>query len=82
MNIQKLLASSSDPKKLSMTIKAVLLALVPVFIVVTGMQEADVLGFIDQIVDVVFYGSALVSAFMGLYGLARKAYLGRWSAVE
>jgi len=80
MNLDKLIKSSADPKALSLTVKGVLTALLPVFIAFSGADEATANGILDLIVDVTFYGSALVSTVVTLYGLLRKLKLGRWSA--
>lgn len=61
------LASSADPEKLSLTLKAfvpLILAILPLSGVV-GVTESDLLVLIDQIVIV-------VSASLFLYGVARK----------
>lgn len=79
-NINKLLKSSADPEKLSTTVKGILLAIVPVIIMVTGLEQEEVNTLVNAIVQVVFLGASLISACQIIYGLARKIYLGRWSA--
>lgn len=80
MNFQKLITSSSDPKALSLTVKGILTALLPIVIALSGIDEATANGILDTIVNIVFYGSSLLSALVTLYGLLRKVKLGRWSA--
>ncbi len=82
MTIQKLLTSSADPKKTSLFVKGILVALVPLVMAFTGASEAYVSAIVDGIVDVVFYGTALLSSVQIVYGLARKLQFGRWSAIE
>ena len=62
--------------------QGVLVALVPFIMVATNLPEAEINTIIGYIVDVVFYGTALVSAVMTIWGLIRKAVNGRWSAAE
>lgn len=82
MNLSKLLTSSSDPTALSLTVKGVLVAILPVALVVTGVSESDANALIESIVDIVFYGATLFSLVMTAYGLVRKVIKGRWSAAE
>jgi hypothetical protein len=72
--MNKFLASSADPTKLSLTIKGVLLSLLPIILVVTGMTEETVQPIIDGIVQIVFLVTSLISAVQIIYGLIRKIY--------
>jgi hypothetical protein len=74
--MNKFLESSVDPSKLSLTVKGLLLSLLPVFLVLTGMTEETIQPIIDVIVQAVFLVTALVSTFQILYGLIRKIYVG------
>jgi hypothetical protein len=74
--MNKFLESSVDPSKLSLTVKGLLLSLLPVFLVLTGMTEETIQPIIDAIVQAVFLVTALVSTFQILYGLTRKIYVG------
>lgn len=76
----KLLRSSSDPTQWSLTIKSILLALVPLIMTLSGAQEAELMPIIDSIGEVVFYLTSLLSALGVIYGGARKIINGRWSA--
>jgi hypothetical protein len=80
MNFEKLITSSADPRALSLTVKGILVAVLPFLLMVTGLPEADANAIIEVVVDVVFYGSTLLSLIMTGYGLIRKALNGRWSA--
>ena len=79
MNFQKLTTSSSDPTKLSTTVKGFLLMLLPVVMMFTGLTEAELGPIVDAVATVVFAGASLVSGLQILYGLGRKVYLGRWT---
>jgi len=70
--MNKFLASSVDPSKLSLTIKGILLGILPIFLVVTGMTEETIQPIIDAIVQIVFLGTSFVSTFQIVYGLIRK----------
>lgn len=78
--MNKFLASSADPTKLSMTVRGVLVAIIPLLVVFTGLGDAEVNAIIDLIVNIVFWVTSIVSAVVTLYGLVRKVQLGRWSA--
>ena len=78
--MNKLFTSSADPKALSLTVKGILTAILPIVIVLLGIDEATANGILDTIVNIVFYGSTLLSALVTLYGLLRKVRLGKWSA--
>ena len=73
--MNKFLTSSVDPSKLSLTIKGILLGVLPIFLVVTGMTEETIQPVIDGIVQIVFLVTSLVSAFQIVYGLIRKIYI-------
>lgn len=80
MQIPKFLTSSADPTKVSTFVRGFLISLIPLAMVVTGIPQAELTGIVDAVVDVIFFALALVGAVQALYGLARKLYLGRWSA--
>ena len=78
--MNKLFTSSADPKQLSLTVRGILLAVLPILIALSGVDEATATGIVDTIVDITFYGTTLFSLVVTLYGLLRKIRLGRWSA--
>lgn len=80
MKKPKIIRSSADPTQVSMTVRGILLALVPVVMATTGITEAVANEFIDSVVQVVFLGTSLLSAVWTLWGLARKVYNRRWAA--
>lgn len=73
------LSSSADANKISLTVKGILLSLVPIIMIMTGLTEAEIQPIIDTIVQIVFLATTLISAGQVLYGLMRKIYLKRWS---
>lgn len=75
-----IIASSADPKKVSLFVRGLLLSLAPIAMLVFGLTEADVNGLLDAVVNVVFFALSLVAAGQVLWGLVRKVQLGRWSA--
>lgn len=73
------LSSSADANKISLTVKGILLSLVPIIMIMTGLTEAEIQPIIDTIVQIVFLATTMISAGQVLYGLMRKIYLKRWS---
>lgn len=73
------LSSSADANKISLTVKGILLSLVPIIMISTGLTEAEIQPIIDTVVQMVFLATTIVSAGQVLYGLMRKIYLKRWS---
>jgi uncharacterized membrane protein len=76
--MKKVLTSSSGSGNLSLTIKGLLLALVPVIISIAKTQgievaESDVVNIINNIFTI----ASLIAVVIGL---VRKIYLSRWSA--
>lgn len=70
MKYPKYLGSSTNPEELSLTIKGVLLSLVPILVVILGsfgvsVVQTDLVEFINAIF-------AVVSACIIAYGLGRK----------
>jgi hypothetical protein len=77
--MNKLLASSSDPKQLSLTVRGVLVAVVPLVAVVIRaaggeLDDSQVQAIIDGVSEAVFLLGSAVSAVMMVAGLVRKAY--------
>jgi len=70
MEKNKIIRSSVDPKKVSLTIKGVGIALIPTLIFIAGLfgfsfVEADLTGLVNAV-------ATLASAIMIVYGLVRK----------
>jgi ABC-type iron transport system FetAB permease component len=63
-----------------MTVRGVLMALVPFAMTALGITEAVANEAVDLIVQFVFLFTALLSTVWTLYGLARKVYNRRWAA--
>lgn len=77
--MNKLLASSSDPKQLSLTVRGVLVAVVPLVAVVIKLaggelNSGDVQAIIDNVSNAVFLFGSAVSVVMMVAGLVRKVY--------
>ncbi len=75
-----LLRSSADPTKVSSTVKAALLGIVPVVIWLSGLTGAhfDSDAFtlaVNSIATVVQYALSFISAAWAAYGLIRKFWL-------
>lgn len=68
--MNKLLGSSVNPEKLSLTIKGVLLGLVPVILIFGGgrINEIELIALIEAI-------AMCVASVMVLYGLGRKIWV-------
>lgn len=80
--MKKLLMSSSDPQKLSLTIRGLLVGIIPMILLFTNLTEAEINIAIDAIVQIIFWGASIVSAGQMLYGLLRKLRFKRWTAAE
>lgn len=70
----KLVGSSANPDNISLTIKGVGVALIPVIIFIAGglgfnFVEADLTGLVNAV-------ATLASAVMLVYGIGRKIYFG------
>ena len=77
--MNKLLASSSDPKQLSLTVRGVLVAIVPLVAVVIRaaggeLDDSQVQLIIDNVSNAVFLFGSAVSLVMMVAGLIRKVY--------
>jgi len=81
MTLQKFLTSSANPNEVSLTIRSLLVAVVPIMMIVTGLPEADIQPIVDTVVDIVYLAASLLAAIGTCYGLLRKLYHKRWSAV-
>ena len=82
MNIDKLITSSSDPAKVSATVKGIIVAILPLIIYFTGATEAEVNVIVDGLIQALFLGTTLYSTVMTVFGMGRKIYLAKWSAIE
>lgn len=75
--MNKLLASSVDPKQLSLTVKGALILIVPLAAVVIKAAGGEVADYelekiVDLITDLVFFAGSVVSLSAMLYGAVRK----------
>lgn len=76
---EKLLHSSANPEKVSLTVKGLLTTLIPVamvFIKVAGAEISndDVQKLVDSIAEVIMIATSLLSTVMVVWGLLRKFY--------
>lgn len=80
MNHPKLLGSSVDPTKLSLTIKGVLLGIVAIITPILifygyDVAQLDLNGLVDMIINSVQAIVLAVSAVMTVWGAIRKIYI-------
>lgn len=82
MNLDKLITSSSNPAEISATIKGIIVAILPIVIYFTGASESDINAIVDGVIQVIFLGTTIYSTVMTVFGIGRKIYLKKWSALE
>lgn len=75
-----LLGSSVDPNKLALTVKGILVALVPLIILIANSQGLSLdEGTVNQTIEAIVLGIsnifAAVGTVMTIVGLVRKAYI-------
>jgi hypothetical protein len=78
--VRWIVVSSADPQEISLSIKGVLVGLVPYVIAISGLAHLNVgqdqmTGLIDGVANVIQYALALVSGVMMVWGMARKIWL-------
>ena len=78
--MNKLITSSSNPNQIALTIRGVLIGLVPLIAHITGLTGQEITTIIDLLVELVTVSMTVLSVAMTLIGLLRKAYYRRWSA--
>jgi uncharacterized membrane protein len=78
MLLEKLIQSSQDPTKVSLTVRGALLGLVPMFLFVSqhfgfqGVDETLLVEVIELITNIVSAALAIISTVVMLWGLVRK----------
>lgn len=71
--LNKFLASSIDPEKLSLTVKGILVGLIPLALIVfPEITQIELQGAVDGIVNVIISVSIAISALATLMGALRK----------
>jgi len=75
-----LLQSSADPSEVSLTIKGLLIGVVPVLMTVLGLAHINlgqdqITGLVDGLVGFVQAALTLISAIATLWGILRKIWL-------
>lgn len=72
MNIQKLLGSSADPDKISMTVKSIGVWLIPALVAALAYFKVDITQ--NELMDLVNNLAILCASAMTVFGLGRKIY--------
>lgn len=77
--VGSVLVSSRDATKLSLTVRGLLLQLVPVVMLLAqaygiGLVEADLVAIIEGVTAIVAMGISLVGLLMTTWGLIRKMF--------
>lgn len=76
--LEAVLMSSSDPTKISLTIRGLLVTLVPVILIVAQhfglglLAESDVLVIIESLTKIIASILTLIGLFMTTWGMIRK----------
>lgn len=76
--IEWFVVSSKDPAKLALTVRGLLIGIIPgavivlQFLGVTDIAPADMQGFVDVVEKAIVYGFGFVAAVMTAYGFIRK----------
>lgn len=78
-NYPKFIGSSVNPEQLALTIKGLLVGLIPAILLIAKLKgielaAGDLQAGVDAIVNVIIAGGAFVSAVLTVWGLLRKAY--------
>lgn len=68
-----LLSSSVNPQKLSLTVKGLLLSVVPLALVLLRLNDVDVTE--SELVEAIEQTGAAVALLVALYGACRKLYI-------
>jgi hypothetical protein len=79
MAYPKFVGSSVNPEQLALTVKGLLVGVVPVIILIAKLQgfelgNGDVQVWIDAVGSAIIAVGGAVSTLMTLFGLGRKAY--------
>lgn len=77
--ISWLITSSSNPAAIGMTVRGVLVVIVPLIASLFGLTDDTSNALVDAIVQLVVAAMTLVGVAMTVFGLLRKLYLQRWS---
>lgn len=77
--ISWLLTSSADPQTMGMTLRGVLVLVVPLIAHLFGVGQDTSDALVEGIVQLVVSALTLIGVGMTVFGLFRKLYLGRWA---
>ncbi len=77
MALPKILQSSIDPNELALTVKGILVGIIPVILIIAGVAhwnvgQADLTAAVDAIGNIITAVGAALSAMMILVGVIRK----------
>lgn len=77
MQIPKIFSSSVDPQKLALTVKGLILGIIPVVLFVSGtaqinLGQQDLTSFADATFNAIIAVSSALSAIMVVVGIIRK----------
>ena len=72
--LARIVVSSADPKRWSMTVKGLLTMFVPIAASLAGLDTDMLNGVVQTIASVVEYSLFLVGSLVALYGLIRKIH--------
>lgn len=78
----KLIRSSQSPEQLAMTVRGILVSLIPLAMFFFGIGQEAAQDFADVLVNLVFLLSSVFSTVLVAIGLIRKAANKRWSAPD
>jgi hypothetical protein len=80
--LSSLIMSSQGPSKTSLFIRGLLLSVAPLVMLFLGWSGTDVSQFADSFSNIGFWLLSIVAVGQMLWGLARKALVGRWAAIR
>ena len=67
--------SSADPSKYALTVKSMLVGVLPLLMLVTGTSQGEVNSLVEATSNIVFYGLSFVSSVGIVFGFARKVWI-------
>ena len=70
--MNKLISSSANAEKLSLTIKGILVGLIPVIVIVLSTLGLNIGS--EEISEVITRITAIIAGLVALYGMGRKLY--------
>lgn len=77
--ISWLIISSANPESVGMTVRGILVVLVPLIASWFGLGQDESNALVEAIVQLIVSAMTLIGVAMTVFGLLRKLYLQRWS---